>query len=59
MNDPIRSRIHSDVLATYEEPSPDLARRVLAVLPARQARRSPLQIIAVTAALLLIAVAVL
>lgn len=60
MLDPIRARIHDDVLSSYEDPSPDLTRRVLAVLPARPSqRRSPVPVLAVTAALLLIAAAVL
>jgi photosystem II stability/assembly factor-like uncharacterized protein len=58
--DPIRSRIRDDVLSSYEDPAPDLTRRVLALLPARPAeRRSPFGFIAVTAALLLIAAAIL
>jgi photosystem II stability/assembly factor-like uncharacterized protein len=60
MLDPIRSRIRDDVLSSYEDPAPDLTRRVLAVLPARPPqRRSPLPALAVTAALVLIAAAVL
>jgi photosystem II stability/assembly factor-like uncharacterized protein len=58
--DPIRSRIRDDVLSSYEDPAPDLTRRVLALLPARPAqRRSPFGVIAVTAALLLIAAVIL
>jgi len=60
MLDPIRARIRDDVLSSYEDPAPDLTRRVLAVLPARQPqRRSPLPVLAVTAALVLIAAVVL
>jgi len=60
MLDPFRSRIRDDVLSAYEDPAPDLTRRVLAVLPARSPqRRSPVPVLAVTAALVLIAAAVL
>jgi len=60
MLDLIRSRIREDILSSYEEPGPDLTRRVLAVLPARSPeRRSPVPVLAMTAALLLIAAAVL
>src|SRR5437660_5467189 len=60
MLDPIRSRIRDDVLSSYEDPAPDLTRRVLAVLPARAPqRRSPFAVLAVTAALVLIAAVIL
>ncbi len=60
MNDPIRSRIRSDILSAYAEPSPDLTRRVLHHLPGRQPQGGQrLQVVAVTVALLLIAAAVL
>jgi hypothetical protein len=59
MLDPIRSRIRDDVLSSYEEPAPDLTRRVLAVLPGRPVeRRSTMQVLAVTALLVLIAAVV-
>ena len=60
MLDPMRSRIRDDVLSSYEDPAPDLTKRVLAVLPARAPqRRSPFAVLAVTAALLLIAAVIL
>ena len=60
MLDPIRSRIRDDVLSSYEDPAPDLTRRVLAVLPSRAPqRRSPFAVLAVTAALVLIAAVIL
>ena len=60
MLDPIRTRIRDDVLSSYEDPAPDLSRRVLAVLSAREPqRRSPVPVLALTAALVLIAAAVL
>ena len=60
MLDPFRSRIRDDILSSYEDPAPDLTRRVLAVLPARPSpRRSPVPVLAVTAALVLIAAAIL
>src|SRR5207244_13182214 len=60
MLEPIRSRIRDDVLSSYEDPAPDLTRRVLAVLPSRAPqRRSPFAVLAVTAALVLIAAVIL
>ncbi|TME44108.1 MAG: hypothetical protein E6I56_13075 [Chloroflexi bacterium] len=60
MNDPIRSRIRDDVLSGYEEPAPDLTRRALTVLVSQRVRRrSNLQVLALSAALVLVAAAVL
>jgi photosystem II stability/assembly factor-like uncharacterized protein len=60
MLDPVRARIRDDVLSSYEDPAADLTRRVLARLPAHPAqRRSPIPALAITAALVLIAAAVL
>jgi len=60
MSDPIRSRIRDDILSRYEEPTPDLTRRAFALVAARQPqRRSTFQVLTITAALLLLALAVL
>jgi photosystem II stability/assembly factor-like uncharacterized protein len=60
MMDPIRSRIRGDVLSGYEEPAPDLTRRALSIVAGQsRERRSNLQVLALTAALLLLAVGVL
>jgi photosystem II stability/assembly factor-like uncharacterized protein len=60
MNDPIRSRIRDDILYHYEEPGPDLTRRLLVAGMHRQpVRRSNIQVVALTAGLLLLAVGIL
>lgn len=61
MIDPIRSRIRDDIEADYEAPAPDLTRRAFAAIAThhRSEQRSPFQALALTAALVLIAIAVL
>ena len=61
MSDPIRSLIRQDIDSGYEEPAPDLTRRALAAIPPHylSQRRSPFQALALTAALVLIAIGVL
>jgi photosystem II stability/assembly factor-like uncharacterized protein len=60
MIDPIRSRIRGDVLSDYQEPAPDLTRRALSMVAVQSpAHRSSLQTLALTAALVLLAVGIL
>lgn len=61
MSDPIRSLIRQEIESGYEEPAPDLTRRALAAIPTHHLpqRRSPFQTLALTAALVLIAIGVL